>query len=303
VEVNSDPACRQVSAAGWDLASVALREGRASDPRVGRDVAAEAPPSSVGGDGARTLAGALAPTADHAEAAAQAELDRRSCAEVVLRGAAEGDPRLRPGARIELRGVPTAVAGTYTLTAAIHTLDPRRGFLSEISTEPPEPARPAPATFATIGEVSRIDAASGRVKAALPAFGGVESDWMQVVSPGAGKDKGLAMLPDGGDRVLVLYTSGDPGQGVVLGGLYGADGPKDAGVEAGAVRRYTLRTAAGHVVRLDDSDRTLRVEDPTGSWLELAPSRVRLHAAAPLEIEAPGQPIVIRGRTVDFRRG
>jgi phage baseplate assembly protein V len=304
VEVNSDRACRKVEATGWDLASVVEREGQATTPRLGRSVQAEAPPSSVGGTGVRTLAGALAPSADHAEAAAQAELDRRAGAEVILRGVAEGDPGLRPGARVVLRGMPESVSGTHVLTAVTHTIDPRRGFLSEISTEPPEPAQPSSAaSFATVGEVSRIDGGTGRVKVALAAFGGVETDWMQVASPGAGKKKGLAMVPDAGDRVLVLCSHGDPGQGVVVGGLYGADGPEDTGVEGGSVRRFTLRTAAGHVIRLDDGKQVLRVEDPTGSYLEMAPGRVRLHSAVSLEIEAPGQPVVIRGRTVDFQRG
>ena len=68
-------------------------------------------------------------------------------------------------------------------------------------------------------------------------------------------------------------------------------------------RRYTARTAGGHLLRLDDAGRTLRLEDGEGSYLELTPSGVRLHAKAPLDIEAPGQDVVIRGRAVDFRRG
>ena len=45
------------------------------------------------------------------------------------------------------------------------------------------------------------------------------------------------------------------------------------------------------------------VEDGTGSYLELTPSGVRLHSQVPLDIEAPGQPVVIRGNSIDFRRG
>jgi hypothetical protein len=53
---------------------------------------------------------------------------------------------------------------------------------------------------------------------------------------------------------------------------------------------------------LDDAGRTLRLEDGAGSYLELTPSRVRLHSEVPLDIEAPGQPVVIRGQSIDFRR-
>ena len=47
---------------------------------------------------------------------------------------------------------------------------------------------------------------------------------------------------------------------------------------------------------------TLRLEDSTGSYLEMTPERVRLHAEVALEVEAPGQAVVIRGNTVDFQR-
>jgi hypothetical protein len=37
--------------------------------------------------------------------------------------------------------------------------------------------------------------------------------------------------------------------------------------------------------------------------LELGPDRLWLHANTPLEMEAPGQAIVIRGRSIDFQQG
>ncbi|HET8542676.1 MAG TPA: contractile injection system protein, VgrG/Pvc8 family [Anaeromyxobacter sp.] len=303
VEVNADPACRRVAAAGWDLHAVEAHSGRAERARVGRSVDAEAPPSAVGAGGERVLPDVIAPTPAHADAAAQAELDRRIAREVVLRGVAEGDPALRPGARVELRGVAPRLAGTYVVTEATHVLDARRGFLTELSTEPP-PARPASASAGmTVATVSRVDAGTGRVKVALTSFGDVETDWMQVLSPGAGADKGLAVLPDTGDLVVVLFARGEPAQGIVLGGLYGAKGPYDAGVEGGAVRRFTLRTPGGHVLRLDDDRRALRIEDARGSFVEMSPDEVRLRSRVPLFLEAPGQPVVIRGDRVDFRRG
>ena len=140
-----------------------------------------------------------------------------------------------------------------------------------------------------------------------------------MVVPGAGSDKGIIALPDVDDRVLVLLVNGDPAQAVVLGGLYGPQAPPDAGVEDGAVRRYTLVTPGGQRVQLDDAQETVRVEnsngdflqlspdevrlgDSNGSLIELTPSRCYIHAAARLEIEAPGQSVVIRGQSIDFER-
>src|SRR5262245_37175934 len=129
----------------------------------------------------------------------------------------------------------------------------------------------------------------GRVRVSLPAYGNLETDWLGVLAAGGGAGKGLMTLPDFGDQVLVLFAQEDAALGVVLGGLYGAAGPPDSGVEDGAVRRYTLLTPGGQRLRLDDSRQIIRIENSDGSYVELAPDRVRLHAQQDLEIEAPGR--------------
>ncbi|HZI12691.1 MAG TPA: phage baseplate assembly protein V [Myxococcus sp.] len=305
VEVNGDASCREVSAEGWDALRAEAHAGHAAVPRVGRGVEAEVAPGTVGGEAKRALVNEPAEGVPHVEAAAQAELDHRSAREVVLTAVAEGDARLRPGARVEVRGVAAAVAGRYVLTSVTHSVDARRGFVSELSSAPP-PRRPrVRGSAVTLGVVSRVDDpdGKGRVRATLPAFGAVETDWMQVLAAGGGAGKGLMLLPDVGDTVLLVLGGEDPARGVVVGGLYGGDGPPDAGVEGGSVRRYTLLTPGGHRLRLDDEGRTLRLEDGMGSYLEMAPGGVRLHSKVALDIEAPGQDVVIRGRAIDFRRG
>jgi phage baseplate assembly protein V len=305
VEVNGEPACREVSADGWDPLMARHHSARASQPRQGRRVGVEAPPGHLGSPGERALVNELAEGDSHAEAAAQAELDHRSAREVVLKALAEGDARLCPGTRVEVRGITAAVSGRYVLTAVNHVLDTQRGFVSELSSEPPPRRSRTRTSGATLGVVSRVDDPEGlgRVRATLPAYGGVETEWMQVLSAGAGAGRGLVMLPDVGDQVLLILVDGDPARGVVMGGLFGEHAPTDPGVESGAVRRYSVRTAEGHKLVLDDAGRTLRLEDGTGSYLELKPSGMRLHSKVPLEIEAPGQPVVIRGDSIDFRRG
>jgi phage baseplate assembly protein gpV len=153
--------------------------------------------------------------------------------------------------------------------------------------------------------VTQIDdpARLGRVRVSLPTYGNVETDWMGVLSAGAGVGKGLMTLPDIGDSVLVLFAHEDPGQGVVLGGLYGIQEPPDVGIDGGVVRRYTLLTPGGQRIRLDDGQQTIRLENSGGSYCELSPKKVRVHAAVDLEIEAPGQHVVIRGKNIDFERG
>ena len=69
-----------------------------------------------------------------------------------------------------------------------------------------------------------------------------------------------------------------------------------------AVRRYTFRTPNGQRIRLDDARATIRVQNSGGSYVDLSPSRVLVHAAGDLELEAPGHSVVIRGQAIDFER-
>ncbi|HYR63797.1 MAG TPA: phage baseplate assembly protein V, partial [Actinomycetota bacterium] len=302
VETNGDPACRSVSAAGWDPLQAKVHEGRASTPSVGREVAAEVPPDLVGGTGEIALLNESAPDEAQAQAIAQIELDWRVAREVVLWGVAQGDPELRPGTPVEVSGLQAELAGRYVLTAVTHTVDIRTGFVSEISTEPPAMVPRDRGAGIALGEVTSVDDPDGlgRVKAKLPAFGGVETAWMGVLTAGAGRNKGLIAMPDVGDQVLVLLAHDDPGEGMVLGGLYGMQAPPDPGMSGGAIRRYTFLTPGGQRVTLDDGKTSIRLEDATGSYLELSPKQVTVHAAVDLTLDAPGRAVIVRGKSVDF---
>jgi phage baseplate assembly protein gpV len=212
---------------------------------------------------------------------------------------ADGDPRLRPGARVSVRGVGETLAGQYVLTGVTHVLNQREGFLSELSTMPPPPRARQRGVLAAMGKVTRVDdpEGRGRVRIALPAYDDVETPWMGVLSAGAGAGKGMVMLPDVGDEVLALLSPDDPAQGVVLGGLYGLD------VKDPAVRQYTIVTPGGQRVLLDDENGRVRMENKSGSHVEMGPDAVRVHAGVDLTIEAPGRRVTIRGDAIDFERG
>ncbi len=304
-DVNGDPATRKVSAVGWDALNVEPHQGNAASARLGRDVPAEVDPGALNGDGERKLVDESTPDDRHVEGIAQAELDRRMAREVTLTGVAEGDPNLQPGAVVRIAGVADSISGRYVLTSVNHIVDERVGFVSEISTVPPPAAERPRGAVATLGVVSQVDdpQSLGRVRVTLPTYGNVETEWMGVLSLGAGKGKGLMILPNVGDQVLVLLAHEDPGQGIVLGGLYGVKGAPEPGVQGKAVERFTLLTPGGQRIYLDDPKRLVRLENSDGTFVELAPGTVKLHAAANLEIEAPGHKIVIRGSAIDFERG
>ena len=304
IEVNGEWASREVQVSGWNPLAVKEFTGRATQPQVGLAVEARVNPAQLGDDGLWGLVDEAVLGEAHAQALAQGELDSRSAHTVTARGVAVGDTRLRPGSVVDLSGIHPHVAGRFVLTEVHHVVDARRGFLTELTSVPPA-RRPRPTgTTLTLGVVTSVDDPDrlGRVQVRLPAVDDVETDWMGVLSLGAGKHKGLTILPDVGDTVVVLLGREDPARGVVLGGLYGADGSPDAGVEDGGVRRFSLVTAGGHRLQFDDQADSIRLEHDNGSFLELGADAVVLHAARDLLVEAPGQSVKIRGATVDFER-
>ena len=307
IEVNGDSSCRSVSTTGWDPLRVEQHEGNASGPRSGREVDAKVDPSEIGGSGERLIIDEMVSDDIQAEAIAQAELDLRAAREVVLRGVAEGDAKLQPGTPVNVDNIAGSVTGKYILTSVDHTFDSVQGFVSAISSEPPVSKRRPRVPIAALGIVTHVNDPEGygRIRVRLPTYKDVETDWMGVVTPGAGLGKGLLALPDVDDTVLVLLPGGDPANGVVLGGLYGmmTRDEWDWGVDESAVKRYTLRTPGGQRVRLDDAKKTIRLENSDGSFIEMSPKKVTLHSRRDLQIEAPGRNLVVKANKIDFQQG
>lgn len=304
VQLSGETVARSVSAAGWDPLRAEPHRATAAAARSGRSAAAAVEPGDVGADEEVVLVDESAPGDEHAEALAQAELDVRAAAEVTFWGVCEGDPALAPGSLVGVGGLRAELDGTYVLCDVVHTIDPVRGFVSELSSAPPPVRRRRSASTAALGEVTAVDDPDGRgrVRVRFPAYEDVESDWLGVVTTGAGDSRGIVALPDRGDAVLVLFPHEDPAAGIVVGGLYGTGGPPDPGVEGAATKRFSLTTAGGQKITLDDDRSVLRVEDATGSSVELSPDAVTLHAAVDLTIEAPGRAMRIRATSVDFEQ-
>jgi phage baseplate assembly protein gpV/phage protein D len=304
VESNGDSVCREVRAFGWDPSHFTWHQSEASYPAIRRETGVRMEPRNLGGSGERTLANQTSPDTEHASALAQAELDSRVARELVFTGTALGDPELYPGRAISVSRMAAALDGTYVLTSVRHVVNRESGFVSEISTEPP-PRRPrdngffaAPATVSRVNDPENL----GRIQVSLPTCGDLETDWLCVLSAGAGASKGLMALPDVGDQVIVLVSSENPALGLVLGSVYGSGGFPDSGIEAGVVARYTLLTPGGQRLRMDDSRNSIRFENKEGSFIELLPHQVKVHAATDMVFEAPGRNLVIQAEKIDFRR-
>jgi uncharacterized protein involved in type VI secretion and phage assembly len=134
---------------------------------------------------------------------------------------------------------------------------------------------------------------AARVKVRFPALSDTaESAWARVLTPVAGNGRGLQVLPEAGDAVLVAFENGEVDRPFVLGAFWAPpDAPPEA-ADPGNDRR-TLRSRSGHVVRLDDTKGAERIEIVDGSGkntiaIETATNKITVHAAGPVSITADG---------------
>src|SRR4051812_5573912 len=99
-----------------------------------------------------------------------------------------------------------------------------------------------------------------RVKVRFPALSEtVESTWAPVVSPMAGKERGLQGLPEARDPVLVAFERGAVNRPFARGGFWRAAQPPPQGEDPGNAVRL-VKSRSGHVIRLDDTDGAERIE-------------------------------------------
>jgi uncharacterized protein involved in type VI secretion and phage assembly len=137
----------------------------------------------------------------------------------------------------------------------------------------------------------------GRVKLKFPWLSDTyESDWARVVQAGAGDKRGLLVLPEVNDEVLVGFEHGDVRWPYVIGGIYnGVDKPepddKLLDGSGGKVNRRWFRSRRGHLLSFDDAD------DGGGIVLETSDGKqvVSLNAAKTRVHVTSGGDILIEG--------
>ena len=252
------------------------------------------------GSGERSLVDERASDDDTALGLAQAELDLGVAAEVVLRGVALGDPRLRPGShgRGQQRGSGDLPGATSSPRPPHHRPGTRLPVRAvERATDPRSaPVRHGRHRRRGVGASTIPTGSAACGSSCPPSATSSRPGWRWSASARA-RARGSSRCPTSTTACWSCCIHGDPAYGVVLGGLYGAEGPSDSGVVGGAVKRYTLRTSGGHILQLDDEN-----ADARGSRIRPAATsrwpgrRSPVHSAVDLEIEAPGRNIKIVAR-------
>jgi uncharacterized protein involved in type VI secretion and phage assembly len=132
----------------------------------------------------------------------------------------------------------------------------------------------------TPATVSRNDDPEGlgRVKLRLPWRGDdFETEWVRIVAPMAGADRGIFFLPEIGDEVLVAFDRDDIRYPYVLGALWSqTDSPPEKNSDGKNDVRI-IKTRKGHVVKCDDGDKGLiLIQLNDGKKIEIDDDGIRL---------------------------
>lgn len=165
------------------------------------------------------------------------------------------------------------------------------------------------------------------VKVRLPYFFDPEKDeswWCRIISPMGGKDRGMYLLPEPEDEVLVSFLNGDPNQPVVIGALWNGKDvfPKKVkvtpdnteyaipNVDQGGENNYRFfQSREGHVLMFSDEKGKLRVSLRTKASNELVlddtdgKEKIQLYDKDNkqwLEIDVPNKIITLQTDTGDI---
>jgi hypothetical protein len=191
-------------------------------------------------------------------------------------------PQLKPGNKVNLKNIGDRFNGSYIVTTTTHTFSAAEGFSTQFVISGKEPAtlmsilggggggggaktasKGSPnAGNIVIGVVTDNNDPDGlfRVKVKFPALAeDLQSFWIRIASPMAGKERGFMFLPEVDDEVLVAFENGDIHQGYVIGQLWnGRDKPPTPNspmLDGGQVRHRRIKSRTGHVLDFDDRGR------------------------------------------------
>lgn len=146
----------------------------------------------------------------------------------------------------------------------------------------------------------------GRVKVRFPWLSDRdESAWARVVTPMAGKERGIYFLPEVDDEVLVAFEHGRVEFPYVLGALWnGKDTPPVQGDSRNNIRQ--IKSRSGHVIRLDDTNGQEKIEvidksEENKIIIETSGNKITIAAQGDIAIQSTGGNLTLSGNNVEIK--
>jgi phage protein D len=193
------------------------------------------------GGGTTAVTDRVATTAGEANALAASTLNRLADAYYEADGLAYGSPEIKAGSKVKIEGVGQNFAGTFTVTSSTHSYRGSSGYQtafqisgrsSRTLLELMRPAKPRDwSASLVVGVVTNNNDPEklGRLRVKYPSLSdSEESAWARVATPSAGNARGLLMLPQPNEEVIIGFEHGDTRRPIVVGSVFnGKDKPGD----------------------------------------------------------------------------
>lgn len=261
----------QVEVRAWDrikqevmVATAAAKDARRA-PAVELFTKYKSPEAGLG---RQTLTSSETPVVSLEEATDLARALRDDAVEsgLTATGTVLSGVTIRPGVVLSV-AAPSPVSGKYHVTAVEHVFrdsllrtrftagDRRRRSLADTLGATGRRDQGMRHSGLVVGRVTNSNDPDKAGKVKVTFVGRAdreESNWARVLCLGAGKDRGLVVLPEVGDEVLVGFESGDLRQPVVLGGLFGSQSTMPLVKTERDVEARSLTSRLGHVVEVKD---------------------------------------------------
>ena len=225
----------QVEVRGWNPSTQQAIVATASPSAGGTQIGIPRS-EAVDGLGAGKAIVADRPVATQAQADALAKGIAQHLAGsfVEAEGTVVGDPRVKAGGALKIEGVGARFGGTYVLSSATHVFRATRGYetrfavsarparpLGEIASPPHVPRPWRHSVVVGVVTNNQDPDALGRIRVHYPTLGeDHEGWWARMTAPSAGDARGLLMLPQNGDEVLLAFEHDDEDHPYILGAVW-----------------------------------------------------------------------------------
>jgi phage protein D len=229
-----------INTRAWDPKNKQVLSGTASNPQTTTRAGVERRKvsSDVGG-GTTMIADRVAANNGEANELAKAALRSRADSFIEAEGVAFGNPAIRAGTKVKIDGVGTKFGGTYVVSSTTHTYKGETGYMTTFQISgrserglldlmhPPEKHDWSRDLVVGVVTNNNDPEQAGRVRVKYPSLSdSEESAWARVASISAGNTRGVVMLPQPNEEVIVGFEHGDTRRPIVIGSLFnGRDKP------------------------------------------------------------------------------
>ncbi|TFH46744.1 MAG: phage tail protein [ANME-2 cluster archaeon] len=147
----------------------------------------------------------------------------------------------------------------------------------------------------------------GRIRVKFPWLSDEdESNWARVASLMAGKERGIFILPEIDDEVLVVFEHGNINMPYIIGSLWNG---KDVTPETNRDGKNNIRmikSRSGHVIRIDDTHGNEKIEiiDKTEKntiTIDTKNNKISIMSDKDIEISAPNGKITIDAMDIEIK--